>query len=151
LEGIYQVLLDKENVGKVSVERQGLYYRVQCCCELKNEQMYRLRLHWADKERDLGLLVPDGKNFVVRTRFPVKDAGTGAAEFYLHDPSRRKQEFIPIIPDEPFEQLEQLKDSVLVEEDGAPGIVKQDETLDSREDIPLQDLPAQMDEQPETM
>ena len=110
-------------VGKVLVQRHGLYYHFSCRCSLSGDIMYRLLVTCGNHQEDLGILVPKEESFVLHTRIPVKRIGEGDMAFTLvtkHEaPSGT---FVPICPEEPFTYLARLKQSFLVQRDGQPGI-----------------------------
>ena len=122
--GDYEVCFGKKPCGKVQVERQGLYYRFFCRCQLGTEVMCRLTVSCGGKQEDLGILVPVGDGFGLDTRIPAKRLGKGTPEFSL----RAKQgsaegTFVPIYPEEPFSYLSRLKESYLVYKNGQAGIL----------------------------
>ena len=79
--GTYEIRLGSSSVGCVTVERQGLYYRFHCQCNLKG--MYRLVVSCGGKQEDLGTLIPSGGVFGLEKRIPVKRLGEGTPEFEL--------------------------------------------------------------------
>ena len=97
-------------VGKVEVTREGLYYRFRCRCKLEEDTVCRVT---AGRE-SLGILVPCGDGFELRTKLPAKRFGDTAPEFRLV-PNKPVLEgkFIPIKPEEPFAYLERLKEAYL--------------------------------------
>ncbi len=119
----YEVTLGGKSVGKLQLERQGLYYRVICRCNLSGEVMYRLEASGKKGKANLGILVPCESGFGVETRFPVSAVGEGELEFILqpkHD-SLTKRKFVPISPEEPFAYLSRLKEAFLETQQGEMG------------------------------
>ena len=119
----YAVTLHGTQVGKAQAEKQGLYYRVVCRCNLSGEVMYQLECGTGEKKTNLGSLVPMENGFGLNTRFPVSRIGEGTLTFTLlprHE-SMEERTFVPIHPEEPFEYLERLKDAFLEVKDGEPG------------------------------
>ena len=51
----YGVYFGKEQVGKVQVQRQGLYYRFTCRCRISGDVMCRLWVSSGEKRENLGL------------------------------------------------------------------------------------------------
>ena len=85
--------------------------------------IYRLIVSGEMTRENLGILVPEGGDFILRTKIPVKRIGDGKMVFTLVP----KQDdisgpFIRIIPEEPFAYISHLKDSFLTLRDGQPGI-----------------------------
>lgn len=121
----YPVKLGTEQVGKVRLDRQGLYCRFFCRCDLKGDTIYRLVMIQGEKQVNLGILVPAGGGFGLETRIPAKRISTEAARFCLvprHD-LLQGGNFVPIRPEEPFAYIERLKDAFLTERDGQLGVM----------------------------
>lgn len=119
----YAITLGGKQVGKVQLERQGLYYRAVCRCNLSGEVMYRLECTGSRGKANLGILVPCESGFGLETRFPASRVGEGNLSFTLlpkHD-SLKGRNFVPISPEEPFGYLERLKGAFLAVRDGRRG------------------------------
>ena len=120
--GTYEIRLGSSSVGCVTVERQGLYYRFRCQCNLKG--MYRLVVSCGGKQEDLGTLIPSGGVFGLEKRTPVKRLGEGTPEFELvTKESVRREKFVPVYPEEPFSYMSRLKDAFLERREGTPGLI----------------------------
>lgn len=120
----YPVVLGNENVGKIQLVKEGLYYKICCRCRLKNNSMYRLLGIVGNHRENLGILIPVDGGFGLDCRIPVKHLGEGTMEFRIqpkHD-SMVSGKFVPIRAEEPFAYLQQLKESFLVYQDGQKGI-----------------------------
>ncbi len=101
------VYLDHEQVGEVTVTRQGLYYRFACRVQLPSDSHSRLYAYGEGDSRDLGLLVPNGNYYELQTRVPVKYFGPGEYRFCLDQP--KAQEFIRVSSNEPFSAVDRLE------------------------------------------
>lgn len=124
MEGTYPVLLGTQTVGEIRVQRQGLYYCFHCRCSLSGELIYRLAVTCGGKTENLGLPVPEGDHFVLRTKLPVKRFAQGSAEFrILPKHGDLKEEFVPICPEEPFRYLSRLQNAYLQRRGDIMGIV----------------------------
>ena len=120
----YAVAIRGTPVGKVLVQRQGLYYHISCRCQLKGDTIYRLVASSGTTSITLGVVVPIDNGFMLNTKLPVKKIGEGELSFTLS----AKQEapsatFIPITPEEPFAYISRLKDSFLTLQGGQIGIL----------------------------
>ena len=123
MEAYYEVTLNGTPCGKVSVHRQGLYYRFSCKCVLDKNDIYRLILSCGDFQKSLGVLAPYETGFEIVTRIPVKQIREGDWLFHVIPKHTISAEnFVPIHPEEPFAYLSRLKDSFLIYQDGQPGI-----------------------------
>lgn len=124
MEGNYPVLMGGKEIGTVKITRHGLYYRFDCHCQLTGDIICRLTVSCGSVTHSLGILVPEGGAFVLRTRMPVKQLGEGTLRFGVK-PNHRSVEgiFVPISPEEPFAYLSRLKDAFFEFREGIPGVV----------------------------
>lgn len=128
MEGVYEVLLGGQSIGKAQVERQGLYYRFSCRCRFSGEVIYKLEVTCGDRTESLGIPVPEGGAFVLNTRVPVKRLGEGAPRFRaVPRHGALRGQFVPLSPEEPFAYLSRLQNAFLEIRDGRPGIVLRDD------------------------
>ncbi len=119
MEGTYDVYFANEAVGRVRVQKQGLYYIFTCRCQLL-EGMYHLMLG----EEKLGLMVPEAGELKLSTKLPAKRFGQGSLRFALR-PRHAKMpgSFIPLRPEEPFSYLQRLENAYLARVDGQMGVM----------------------------
>ncbi len=120
MEGCYDVASDGRTVGRVHVERQGLYLRFECRCQMPERGMFRLVIDCGGHAENLGILMPDGR---LATRIPAKRIGAGELRFRLlpkDQPWERK--FIPVVSEEPFAYLMQLGQAALEVHQGQVGV-----------------------------
>ena len=124
MEGSYPILQGNESIGSAQIVRQGLYYCFDCHCDLCGEVVHRLTVTCGGNTHNLGIPVPEGELFVLRTKLPVKQLGEGMPQIRaqpMHKPMGAA--FVPISPEEPFTYLSRLKDGFLEIRDGVPGLV----------------------------
>lgn len=127
MDGMYDVFLVGQPVGKVLAEQKGLYLYFSCRCRLSGEVMYGLTVRRGEKEENLGVLIPDGKDFALKAKLPAKRLGEGAFSFQLVP--RHKEltgRFVPLSPQKPFAYLTELENAFLEVRDGVQGIVLKD-------------------------
>ena len=124
MEGNYPVYFGKQAVGRVTVRKEGLYYRFCCRCSLSGEVVCRLAVICEGEPIHLGILVPMGESFGVDTSLPAKKIGQRQAEFQVL-PGRvvTNGRFVPIKPEEPFAYIARLKDAFLAYQNGQPGVM----------------------------
>lgn len=123
MEGTYPISLGKEEVGQVYVERQGLYYHFQCCCQLQSEIICKVTAFCAGEHINLGILVPSGQNYILTRRLPVKLFGSDTPEFWIIPKKPQTQEiYVDIYPEEPFRYIAKLETAYLDRRRGKPGI-----------------------------
>ena len=121
--GTFEIMQGSSPIGKVTVERQGLYYRIRCRCSLTGEVMHHLVVSSGEKREDLGTLVPFDGAFGLEKRVPVKKLGEGEPKFQLlpkHSSPNGK--FYPVYPEEPFSYMSRLKDAYLEARNGQLGL-----------------------------
>ena len=127
MEGMYTVRFGHADVGKVQVQRQGLYYRFICRCRMTGDVVCRLVVVCGGRQENLGIVVPEGNGFGLDTTVPVKRLGEGEPEFSLvprHEIALGT--FVPISPEEPFAYISRLKDAYFERRYGQAGIVIRD-------------------------
>lgn len=120
---VYPIHFGTETVGTATAERQGLYYRIECSCERKKKEPYRIYVRCGEHTTDLGICIPDGNKFSLHTRKSVRQIGEGDMLF-LCDPDQNhpNANFYPIEPDKPFLQLSRLQSATLEYRDGIIGL-----------------------------
>ena len=124
MEGIYDVYQADAKIGKMYVDRQGLYYRFRCRCSLTGKVIYRIVAKCGNISENLGILVPGEGDFILDTRLPAKRFPAGTFSFHaLPRHSALQDRFIPIHPQEPFSYLSRLKNARLEKRSGQTGIV----------------------------
>ena len=121
--GTFEIRKGSSPIGKVTVERQGLYYRITCRCSLTGEVMHHLVVTSGEKREDLGTLVPFDGAFGLEKRIPVKRLGEGEPEFHLLPKhSSPDGKFVPVYPEEPFSYMSRLKNAYLEARNGQVGL-----------------------------
>ena len=122
--GTYEIMKGSSSVGQVVVERQGLYYRFFCRCELVDKEIYRLMVSCNGNREKLGTLVPMDGFWGLEKRIPAKRLREGKPEFFLMSKDCiSKGKFVPVYPEEPFSYLSRLKDAYLERREGQLGLV----------------------------
>lgn len=131
MDGNYDIYQGEQKVGTVEVTAEGLYYGFACSCTLSGETMCRITVTCGGHTHSLGLPVPEGERFVLRTRMPAKRLGQGVPQFrVIPKYTQLGGQFVPISPEEPFRYLSRLKNAVMQIRDGKPGIVLQETLTD---------------------
>ena len=130
MEGTYTVRFGNQDVGKVQVSREGLYYRFFCRCRISGDVVCRLAVVCGEKEEILGVVVPVEEGFGLEKKLPAKRLGEGTMEFFLITKgsapireTRQEGKFVPIYPEEPFAYIAQLKQAFFVRQNGQAGLL----------------------------
>lgn len=127
---MYEIMLGGQSVGKVNVDRIGLYYHFDCRCDFTGEVMYRIEVSCGEKAEILGIPVPENGKFILRTKLPVKKLGDGKLAFRaLPKHGAMAGKFVPLAPEEPFRYLKRLQEAVLQVRDGKVGVILPPDTL----------------------
>ena len=122
--GNYEIRQGDKVIGRVQVEKQGLYYQIRCRCDLSGEVMHRLVVRCGGKEENVGVCVPMEGRFGVDKKIPCKHLGEGTPEFMLlpkHEPIAGK--FIAVYPEEPFSYIHRLEQAFLAYHENQVGIL----------------------------
>jgi hypothetical protein len=128
MEGNYAIFLGGESIGQASVIRQGLYYAFSCRCSLTGSVVYKLQAQVGDKLVPLGVPVPEGKSFTLRTKVSAKQLGQGQMRITAvpkHAPVG--EDFVPLSPETSFAYLHRLEQAFLTRQNGVPGISFRDQ------------------------
>ena len=111
----FDLTLGKENIGKVIVERQGLYYKIVCRCVFRDPGVYRVHAAGSAGTVDLGICVPVDTGFGIMTRVSVRTLGTQICGFWVISSKNIKtNKVVRITEKEPFPYIGQLKNACLV-------------------------------------
>lgn len=124
---VYAVSYGKEAVGKVQLQKQGLYYRVIFRCRLRDSGIFRLYAAWNGGKENLGVVLPEGDGYVLDRKIPVNRFMEDGLHFYVSSEGGYRRErdegvFCPISPEEPFLYIDRLKTAFLQSENGKIGI-----------------------------
>lgn len=144
----YPVFLGNEQIGNAQIRKQGLYWKIQCCCQLSGQVIYKVLICCGQQETNLGVLIPEKCGFVVETSVPIKRIGAGPFTFRAV-PRHEKVTgaFVPIYPEEPFAYLQRLTESYLQIREGRMGIILPEDSTpdqpDSGQSLELHDRSAQ--------
>lgn len=110
----YDVTFEGQNVGNVTLEKEGLYYRIRCRCRVQDNEIHRLYV----KGEKIGVLIPENGDLVLDTKVAAKRLKEGCG-FSLDETNKT---FIPIHPGEAFGHLGKLRLAKLAFREGEPGI-----------------------------
>lgn len=104
----FSIYFHSNPVGEASVQKEGLYYNIVCCCQLPLGNMYRIGIRCYEDTYMLGVCVPEEGGHMIRKRIPVKRLPADAMEFYVVDADTDMEE---ISPNMPFHKISQLEDA----------------------------------------
>ena len=118
----FEVCLQRNQVGTVTVEKSGLYYLLSCRCNIPCDRFYRLIAYSGERRLSLGFCVPECGKSVLRCRLPIKQIDFDHLRFALEE-GNVSQLFVPICADKPFPHLDRLPEGKLAEQDGVMGVL----------------------------
>lgn len=104
----FPIYFHSNPVGKASVQKEGLYYNIVCCCQLPSGNMYRIEIRCDEDTYMLGVCVPEEGWHMIRKRIPVKRFPKEAIEFYVIDANT---DMVAISVNTPFHKIAQLEDA----------------------------------------
>ena len=106
----FAVTLDGKVVGDAIIEKQGLYYIVECCCPMRLDRRYILMLICGEIRKDLGVCISYENGFGLKTRVKLNLANEKEICFELISKVKQdRTDFYPIYANQPFELLEFLR------------------------------------------
>lgn len=118
---MYHIYMNGESVGKAIVEKEGLFYKITCACIVPDKDFYRIRVDDGKTSRDLGICVPNGDEFVLTSRVPVKFLTGETLSFTLVP--RTAETAVPVATGETFDYLDKLESARLQNTNGQTEIV----------------------------
>lgn len=130
----YKVYRGQEITGEATVEKEGLYFRIRCRCELDREIMYKLLVTWDGGEENLGILAPVDGRFGLEKKVPAKRIPIEEITFHVVPRHQRlEKRFAPVYPEEPFSYLDKLKKATFATQDGQAGVQLPEENIPAAE------------------
>lgn len=112
MEGNYPILLGGKEAGYARIKKEGLYWKIFCCCKLSGDVLYRVVVKTSNNQESLGILVPDNGCFVLSARISMKRLAPGEPRFLaLPKHTKIAERFVSVYPDEPFAYLDRIKKS----------------------------------------
>ncbi len=127
MENCFDITMGNEPVGKATLIKEGLYWKIHCRCQLSGEVVHQVILQAAE-EIDLGILVREGGDYCLTKRIAIKRLGDVTPQFTAKPRTpKTERSFHPIVPEEPFSYIEKLKEAFLEEKNGEIGVTLPDQ------------------------
>ena len=115
-------------IGKVRVEKQGLYCKIKCKCVLDTSEVCKLHLSCFGADRNLGVLIPDGAYYVLETSIASKYVDLENPVFSITGlQTKNNGVFLPIDKNTPFPYIHRLESAKFLIQDGRAGVWLPDE------------------------
>ncbi len=116
----YHVTFNDENVGTVTVERQGLYFVISCRCR-RIAGVLRLVLQREKERVPIGVCIPEGSGMGICRRLPAKHLKDPPWHFFLAED--KEENFVPLGGELSTDVLQNLYQARFCLQDGKPGLV----------------------------
>ena len=122
----YSVELEQRQIGSARISREGLYCRVVCTCEMREERVYILYAEGCGETLRLGIPAPKGGKLCLDTKIPLKRFPQKIDEMYLLEKGKENSKRGILLKEgEPVSGLENLMHSKLqFTPDGAQLVVE---------------------------
>ena len=133
MDTCFAVYLRQNRVGTVTLEKWGLFYQLECFCEIPMKERCDLKLICGENEVNLGICVPYRNGFGLRTRVKAGMLQNSQIQFQLVPRSApQESSFYPVREDTPFDHLDKLENARLQIRENQIGIVFSDQrSMDS--------------------
>ena len=121
---MYKVYIGCDEIGTVNLQKDGLYYRINCVCKLSGQVICCLVATSDTCRVNLGTLIPQNGFFQLKTSLPIKKL-TGRDIRFAVEPKHPQQmhSFVTIRAEEPFLYLERLSQACLSIKNDVIGVV----------------------------
>ncbi len=125
---VYSAYLGGDEIGTVTLKKNGLYYHIDGRCRLSGQVICCLIAQTQTNRINLGTMIPDNGYFRLKSRIAIKKLGEGSLHFIVEPKHPEKDTlFIPLRADEPFTYLQRLSNAYLACRDDIIGIEFQEE------------------------
>ena len=107
----YSVYLNSREVGCAKVETEGLYCNITCTCKLIKGKIYAIFAQGRYGTVRLGIPVPIGDAFALKTTIPTKKLPDDVSFFYvLENTSENEEKIMPLEEGQPVDCLIDILD-----------------------------------------
>ena len=111
----YPIYDGQTKVGEAEVSKEGMYWRIECCCVPLSGKPEKILLHTQVHTIQLGLCVPDTNGMRILKRIPIKQL-LGEQFFFVVD--NKTDEAVQFVEGQLFEEIHRLRDARLEIRDG---------------------------------
>ena len=118
------IYLDGNVVGIAKICEEGLYYRIECTCDLPQNTIFKVYAVTSCETLNIGVCTPCGEKLRTVRKIPVSRWGTAAPQFYVVPKDECDREVIKLLPNTPVTCVEVLRQCKLIWKNGKPVLVK---------------------------
>lgn len=112
----YDVYQNDAVVGQLYIRPAGLYYQLDCRCNLSSREIMELWMETANGCEKIGILVPYGEEFGIQRRILRKNLEEDKLRFVLYPRKvTTEEEKIPVQSNSPFPRIADLPNGCLVQ------------------------------------
>ena len=111
----YNIYHKQSVVGEAIVSQEGLFYHFQCLCRIPSKAIHHVIVSNGNKKFNLGVCIPQNKQFSSQKRIPIKHFDSQDFTFNLIE--RDQTQVAEINPAKPFDFLADLEDARLDDTD----------------------------------
>ena len=94
MEENYEVYLENATVGRIQIEKRGLFYYIDCRCKVPQDKIYRVAAIGENCWDNLGIPIPEGTGFQLKRRIPIKSWNKNNNRFILLPFDKDIQEYL---------------------------------------------------------
>lgn len=124
MKHISSIYMNGKAVGEAAVEKEGLYYRIECACDLTKDTIYRIVAVTVAGEISLGICEPRDEKLYLETKISARRLGDGIPKFLAVPKNENIYEFYEVVPERPFEDISIIRNCRLESIDGRVHLVK---------------------------
>lgn len=111
----YPIHDGQTQVGKAEVSKEGMYWRIECCCVPLSGKPEKILLHTQVHTIQLGLCVPDTNGMRILKRIPNRQLLDEHLTFVV---DHKKDETVRFVKGQPFVDIHRLRNARLQIRDG---------------------------------
>ena len=122
MEGTWNIYQDGQAAGECRVRTEGLYCSFDCRCHPASRAVAAVYLRTEEGTYRLGIVVPEGDAFRLRTRVSKRKLPAGEPTFFLEAGAARPSVWVPLRPGEKLCCLSRLEQARFVRRNQVPGL-----------------------------
>lgn len=133
--GKHTIYCQGRTVGDVIVSKTGMFYDIDCLCEVPGDSAHILWAIWDNHSERLGLCAFGERGYGLRTTLSTKKTGEGTVRFVLR--KRNSEQSIFYVDDlkDAYSFLIKIPNLRIAFIDGRMGIIMRDEGLQDNDRI----------------
>lgn len=107
---MFSIYFGEKICGRARLEKEGLYYRITCKCEIPTDALCRMQMKTRGECIDLGTCIKKGSSYMINTKIPCKRIDPEDVQItMLTNAPHTTGNFIPVSSKLPFPYLHKLE------------------------------------------